>query len=74
MDVERNINHMLQFQHHTRGREAWDLSLLTGNNSYVVRWSLIQIVVIGLTTVVQVYFVRKLFDTKTGSGFSKSRI
>ncbi|XP_050310753.1 transmembrane emp24 domain-containing protein B [Anthonomus grandis grandis] len=73
--VERNINHMLQYQYHTRGREAWDMSLLSANNSYVVRWSLIQITVIAITTVVQVYFVRKLFDTKSGSGgFSKTRI
>ncbi|XP_030761922.1 transmembrane emp24 domain-containing protein 5 [Sitophilus oryzae] len=73
-DVEKNINHMLQYQHHTRGREAWDMNLLEANNKYVVRWSLIQIVVIAAATVVQVYFVRKLFDIKTGSGYSKSRI
>ncbi|XP_060528217.1 transmembrane emp24 domain-containing protein B [Cylas formicarius] len=72
MEVERNINHMLQFQHHSRGREAWDYNLLQGNNSYVVRWSLIQIVVIIATVCIQVYFVRKLFDTN-GSN-KRSRI
>ncbi|XP_076250248.1 p24 family member logjam [Rhynchophorus ferrugineus] len=74
MGVERNINQMLQYQHHTRGREAWDLSLLEANNYYVARWSLIQIIVIAVTTVIQVYFVRKLFDVKSGSGYSRSRI
>ncbi|CAG9863518.1 unnamed protein product [Phyllotreta striolata] len=70
--VERNINNMLQYQHHTRGREAWDFNLLQDNNSYVVRWSFIQIFVVVMTTAVQVYFVRKLFDIKVGG--SKSRI
>ncbi|CAH0556150.1 unnamed protein product [Brassicogethes aeneus] len=68
VDVERNINEMLQYQHYSRGREAWDLNLLESNNSYVIRWSLIQIVVIAATTAVQVYFVRKLFDLKSGGG------
>ncbi|KAG5896391.1 hypothetical protein JTB14_009596 [Gonioctena quinquepunctata] len=72
--VERNINEMLQYQHHSRGREAWDFNLLEGNNSYVVRWSLIQIIIIVFTTGVQVYFVRKLFDIKSGGGSGRSRI
>lgn len=59
---------MLQYQHHTRAREAWDMNLLSANNNYVVRWSIIQIIVIAGTTIVQVYFVRKLFDLKTGRG------
>lgn len=63
---------MLQFQHHSRGREARDYNLIVDNNSYVLRWSVIQIIVIVGTTALQVYFVRKLFETKTGS--SRSRI
>ncbi|GLV44513.1 logjam [Carabus blaptoides fortunei] len=70
--VERNINEMLQFQHHSRGKEARDYNLLVDNNSYVLRWSIVQIMVITLTTCTQVYFVRKLFDVKAGS--SRSRI
>lgn len=66
--VERNINDMLQFQSHTRSKEARDSALLKDNNSYVQTWSLIQIVVIASVTTVQVYFVRKLFDVKTGPG------
>lgn len=66
--VERNINDMQLFQSHTRSREARDAALLKDNNSYVQNWSLIQIMVITLTTSVQVYFVKKLFDIKTGPG------
>ncbi|PSN39616.1 hypothetical protein C0J52_13807 [Blattella germanica] len=62
--VERNINEMLQYQHHTRGRETWDYNLLEDNNRYVQNWSIIQIIVITATTVLQVYFVRKLFEIK----------
>ncbi|KAK9886021.1 hypothetical protein WA026_014807 [Henosepilachna vigintioctopunctata] len=64
--VERNINDMLQFQHHSRSKEQWDYNLLTANNSYVVLWSVVQIIVIGIASSLQVYFVRKLFDIKVG--------
>jgi len=60
--VEKNINDMLQYQNHMRGMEARHFNLLIDNNSYVLRWSLVQIVVIASTTFLQVYFVRKLFD------------
>lgn len=63
--VERNINEMLQFQNHMRGMEGRHYNLLIDNNAYVLRWSVIQILVILTTTIVQVYFVRKLFDVKT---------
>lgn len=62
--VERNINEMLQYQHHTRGRETWDYNLLEDNNRYVQNWSVAQILIITCTTVLQVYFVRKLFEIK----------
>ncbi|XP_077258835.1 transmembrane emp24 domain-containing protein 1 [Temnothorax americanus] len=73
VNVEKNINEMLQTQHWSRGREARDLNLLSDNNSYVQTWSIAQVLVITLTTMVQVYFVRKLFDVKP-SGHSKTRI
>ncbi|GAB0098226.1 Transmembrane emp24 domain-containing protein [Sergentomyia squamirostris] len=72
-NVERNINDMLQFQSHSRSREARDYALLSDNNGYVQKWSMAQILVILVTTTIQVYFVRKLFDIKTGTS-SKSRI
>lgn len=71
--VEKNINEMLQVQYQSRGREARDLNLLLDNNSYVQNWSIAQLIVIVATTVLQVYFVRKLFEVKP-SGYSKVRI
>ncbi|KAF5272138.1 hypothetical protein FQA39_LY01220 [Lamprigera yunnana] len=70
--VERSINDMMMYQHHTRAKEARDFSLIDANNRYVLRWSIIQVMMIAGTTALQVYFVRKLFDTK--SGISRSRI
>lgn len=72
--VERNLNAMFQYQSHSRNTEARDYALIIDNNSYVQNWSLLQIVVIILTTSVQVYFVRKLFDVKPGVAGSKMRI
>uniref|UniRef100_U5ES02 Putative logjam n=1 Tax=Corethrella appendiculata TaxID=1370023 RepID=U5ES02_9DIPT len=72
-NVERNLHDMFQYQSHSRSREAKDYALIVDNNSYVIRWSLLQIFVIFLTTAVQVYFVRKLFDIKS-SGSSRTRI
>ncbi|KAK9501645.1 hypothetical protein O3M35_012336 [Rhynocoris fuscipes] len=63
--VERNINQMLQHQNHFRGMETRHYNLLVDNNAYVLRWSLVQIIVICTTTIIQVYFVRKLFDVKS---------
>ncbi|XP_046390547.1 transmembrane emp24 domain-containing protein 6 [Ischnura elegans] len=62
--VEKNIQDMLQYQHHSRGREGRDYNLLIDNNAYVQNWSLIQIFFITCTTMLQVYFVRKLFEIK----------
>lgn len=72
-NVERNINEMLQTQHRSRSREARDLNLLLDNNYYVQLWSIAQVLVITVTTMIQVYLVRKLFDIKP-SGRSKTRI
>ncbi|XP_043252260.1 transmembrane emp24 domain-containing protein 5-like [Colletes gigas] len=71
--VERNINEILQSQHLSRSREARDLNLLMDNNFYVQSWSVMQIIVIMITTTIQVYFVRKLFEVKP-SKYSKMGI
>ncbi|XP_058055041.1 transmembrane emp24 domain-containing protein 5 isoform X1 [Anopheles bellator] len=71
--VERNMNAMFQYQTHSRNNEARDYALIVDNNAYVWKWSVLQILVIVFTTSVQVYFVRKLFDIKTGTS-GKSRI
>ncbi|XP_065352719.1 transmembrane emp24 domain-containing protein A [Cloeon dipterum] len=62
--VERNIQDMLQYQHYARSNEARHFNTLLDNNRYVQTWSIAQIVVISCTTILQVYFVRKLFDVK----------
>lgn len=69
--VESNINHMLQHQYHVRSQENRDYNLLIDNKTYVNRWSIMQIFLIMGTTTLQVYFVRKLFETKAGK--SKTR-
>lgn len=64
---------MLNTQAISRSREARDLNLITDNNSYVQNWSIVQIIVIIATTVLQVYFVKKLFQERP-TGSSKIRI
>lgn len=49
-----------------RSREARDYNLLLDNEAYVQYWSMAQCVVVIACFVVQVYFVKKLFDTKSG--------
>ncbi|KOC62562.1 Transmembrane emp24 domain-containing protein 5 [Habropoda laboriosa] len=73
INVERNINEMLQTQHLSRSKEARDLNLLLDNNFYVQTWSIAQIIAIMVTTTIQVYFVRKLFEVKP-SRYSRARI
>ncbi|KOX79286.1 Transmembrane emp24 domain-containing protein 6 [Melipona quadrifasciata] len=63
--VERNINEMLQTQHLSRSREARDLNLLLDNNSYVQTWSIAQIIVIMVTTTIQILQSRHINVTKT---------
>lgn len=66
MAVERNINEMLQHQNHIRGSEGRDFNLISDNNNYIQTWSVAQIMVIIGTTVLQVHFVRRLFEVKPG--------
>ncbi|XP_076757943.1 transmembrane emp24 domain-containing protein 5 [Xylocopa sonorina] len=73
INVEKNINEMLQTQYMSRSREARDMNLLLVNNSYVQTWSIVQIVVIMVTTTIQVYFVKKLFEVKR-SRYSRAGI
>merc|ERR1739838_1287333 len=72
--VDQRIQIMRQFQSMSRGGEARDFNLIQDNSSYVQTWSIAQIVVVILCTVVQVNFVKSLFkdprDSKSsGAGF-----
>lgn len=61
MHVEKNIDEMLRILHWKRSREEKNLNLLLNNSSYVQMWSITQVIVIIVTIMVQVYFIRKLF-------------
>jgi len=65
--VDMRIQEILQHQQLSRSRESRDYNLLLDNQSYVQYWSLAQCAVVVGAFVVQVYFVKKLFDTKTSS-------
>nr|CAG4644190.1 EOG090X0AV2 [Lepidurus arcticus] len=69
--VDKRVQEMLQYQQLSRGREARDFNILEANNGYVQYWSLAQCSVIILATTVQVYFVKKLFETKSGGGMGR---
>jgi len=65
--VDMRIQEILQHQQLSRSRESRDYNLLLDNQSYVQYWSLAQCAVVVGAFVVQVYFVKKLFDSKTNS-------
>merc|ERR1712130_789581 len=75
--VDQRIQVMRQFQSMSRGGEARDFNLIQDNSSYVQTWSIAQIVVVILCTVIQVNFVKSLFkdprDTKSSGGAFKMR-
>lgn len=73
--VDRRIQVMRQFQQLSRGLESRDFNLLKTNMSYVSNFSLAQLLIIVMSGIVQVYFVKKLFqDPRQGAGKSKARI
>lgn len=65
--VETKVYVMNQFQSHKRSMESRDMALLSDNNSYVQDWSIVEIFITILACTLQVYCVRKLFDSKVGS-------
>jgi len=64
--VDQRIGSVLQLLHKSRAHESRDAAMLEDSLAYVSFWSITQCLVIIATTSVQVYFVRKLFDTQTG--------
>ena len=72
--VDRRVQVMRQFQQLSRGLESRDYNLLVSNMTYVSSWSLAQVLVVIMSGIVQVYFVKKLFaDPRQGSSMSKSK-
>nr|CAG4636405.1 EOG090X0AV2 [Eubosmina coregoni]SVE69981.1 EOG090X0AV2 [Eubosmina coregoni] len=66
--VDKRIQGILQMQSQSRGKEARDYNLLLDNEAYVQYWSLAQCIVVIGCFIVQVFFVKKLFETKGGRG------
>merc|ERR1719397_1330210 len=75
--VDQRIQVMRQFQSMSKGSEARDFNLIQDNSNYVQTWSMAQIAVVIICTVVQVHFVKSLFkdprDQKANSGNFKMR-
>ncbi len=72
--VDRRIQIMRQFQQLSRGLESRDYNLLAANLNYVSTWSLVQCVVVVLSGIMQVYFVRLLFaDNRTNMSGGKTQ-
>ena len=71
--VDKRVQVMRQFQQLSRGLEARDHNLLLANLSYVTNWSLVQCVIVIFSGFIQVYFVRKLFDSGSNPGSGKQR-
>jgi len=65
-NVDQRIGSVLQLLHKSRAHESRDSALLEDSLSYVTFWSVTQCLVIMATSSVQVYFVRKLFETQGG--------
>jgi len=72
--VDQRIQIMKQFQSMSRSGEARDFNLIQDNSSYVQTWSIAQILVVVICTVVQVNFVKSFFkDPKESGGGFKMR-
>ncbi|XP_052820870.1 transmembrane emp24 domain-containing protein 6-like isoform X2 [Mya arenaria] len=71
--VQESITDALVHQAKSRMDVIRDWYTITGNNSYVQRWSMCQCVVVVLSACIQVYFVRRLFRFTTVTGTHKPR-
>jgi hypothetical protein len=63
-NVDNNIGEMIKKLDASRRVNSYDWYLVDGNNRYVQNWSIAQCIVIIISSVVQVFFVKKLFDVK----------
>lgn len=71
--VDQRVQVIRQFQQMSKGTEARDFNVIQANFSYVQNWSVAQIVVVIICTLVQVNFVKNLFkdprDSNGNAGF-----
>ncbi|KAK3592585.1 hypothetical protein CHS0354_001751 [Potamilus streckersoni] len=59
--VENSINEVLKHQAHTKMIWAWDYYWAYRNSNYVQYWAILHCAIFFVTSVFQVYFVRRLF-------------
>lgn len=71
--VHISIEEVKQYQAHSRMNVIKDWYLITGNNTYIMYWSILQICIIVCTSGFQVYSVRRLFRVRTMTPTSKPR-
>lgn len=64
--VDKRVQVMRQFQQISRGLESRDMNLLESNLNYVFTWSMAQVLVVVVSGVTQVYFVKSLFADGAG--------
>jgi hypothetical protein len=61
--VDGRVNEMRRAQAISRQHAITDWYIITGNNEYIQNWSILMGVVIMATSGLQVFFVRRLFET-----------
>jgi p24 family protein gamma-5 len=69
--IDRNTNRVRVFQAVSRRQAMTDWYTVAGNNSFVRTLSIVMCVVIIVTSLFQVYFVRRLFNVH-GTGVKSS--
>uniref|UniRef100_A0A1W7RAL6 Transmembrane emp24 domain-containing protein 6 n=1 Tax=Hadrurus spadix TaxID=141984 RepID=A0A1W7RAL6_9SCOR len=72
-NVDVRVGEMLKFQDHGRRQVSRDWHVVDSNNRWVQYWSMAQCAVIIITSTVQVFFVRKLFEFKSVTPTAKPR-
>ncbi|XP_012368972.2 transmembrane emp24 domain-containing protein 6 [Octodon degus] len=63
--VQSNVFHMWRFYNFARMRKMADFFLLQSNYNYVNWWSIAQSLIIVLSGILQLYFVKRLFNVPT---------
>ena len=72
-NVQWNINEMMKYLEHSKQQHSYDGYLAESNNRYVQNWSLLQCIIIIACSIVQVIFVRKLFESNEFGAKGKVR-
>jgi hypothetical protein len=70
--VDQRIGQMLQHLQHSRAREARDFALIEDNQSYVSFWSSVQCVIIMMSSVGQVFLLRRFFEPQGAKGKARA--